>query len=64
MLSVPSKGAEGMSAEILSEGLRLSELGLAVHWLRPRTKIPVAGAYQRLPWLPPHVLRGMKEPRE
>ncbi len=48
-----------MSAEILSEGLRLSALGLAVHWLRPRTKIPVAGAYQRLPWLPPHVLRGM-----
>ena len=48
-----------MSAEILSEGLRLSALGLAVHWLRPRTKIPVAGAYQRLPWLSPHVLRGM-----
>lgn len=46
-------------SEIYSEALRLSSLGLAVHWLRPKTKIPIAKAFQALPWLPPHVLRGM-----
>ena len=39
--------------------MRLSGLGLALHWLRPRTKIPIAKEYQRLPWLAPNVLRGM-----
>ena len=46
-------------SEILSEALRLSSLGLAIHWLRPRTKIPVAKEYQRLPWFAPRFLRGM-----
>ena len=46
-------------SEILSEALRLSSLGLAIHWLRPRTKIPIAEKFQAFPWLAPHFLRGM-----
>ncbi|MFO0622247.1 MAG: bifunctional DNA primase/polymerase [Polyangia bacterium] len=48
-----------MDAAIYSEGLRLSSLGLACHWLWRRTKIPVAKGYQQMPYLPPHVLRSM-----
>jgi len=51
-----------MSESMLSEALRLSALGLAVHWLRPRSKIPVAPKFQRLPWLHPNMLRGMYRP--
>lgn len=47
---------------IWSEGLRLSSLGLAVHWLRPRSKIPVASAFQQAPWLSPAFLRSMYRP--
>ena len=44
---------------LLEESLRIAGLGLALHWLWPRTKVPVAKEYQRLPWLSPNVLRGM-----
>lgn len=48
-----------MDCPIFAEAMRLSSLGLACHWLWPKTKIPVAKEFQKLPWLSPHVLRGM-----
>lgn len=46
-----------MSDPLLDEALRLSSLGLPLHWLWPRTKIPRSLSYQTAPWLSPQQLR-------
>lgn len=35
--------------DVLKEALRLSAMGFAVHWLRPRSKIPASSAWSDLP---------------
>lgn len=46
----------------LSEGLRLAELGFAVHWLHPRSKTPIAGDWQRAPAAHAELLRAIWRP--
>lgn len=57
-------------AAVLASALRLSDLGFAVHWLRPprgglldgRGKAPIDRGWQRRPWLSPAQLRASYRP--
>lgn len=45
-----------MSSRILETAVLLARSGMAVHWLHPRSKVPLLPGYQLRPWTAPDVL--------
>lgn len=49
-------------ADVLAEALRLRKLGLAVHWLAPKSKAPIANGWATAPVMTEAQLRATYQP--
>ena len=51
-------------AGVLAEALRLRKLGLAVHWLAPKSKAPIANGWATAPVMTEAQLRARLTPMQ